>query len=177
MQSCIEDHVTHQQLGQHQTHRIYVGVGTYWISSDQLRRHVRRCADDRALARELRSIELAPGQWLGDAEVEHSRVVFAAGHLGQEDVVGLDIAMQYSAFVRLSQGAQHLGGDVDDPLDREGTFLRHDLFERFALEQLADGVGDPVFGVAEVIEPDGMRMLQGGGDPRLSSEPGDILVG
>ena len=65
---------------------------------------------------------------LGDAEVAHHRV-----SAGEQDVAGLDIAVNHPALMRVFQGIAHFGSDADRLLHREWSVALQPIVQRFAL--------------------------------------------
>src|SRR3954464_1573229 len=68
-------------------------------------RHELRCPEDRPRAREL--LFGAEADDLRDTEVEHLHGCHAAGSPGEEDVLRLDVPVNYLMLVRDLEGVEH----------------------------------------------------------------------
>ena len=126
------------------------------IGEALLGRHVGRRADRRSRARQVRRLGRRAHQ-LHHAEVEHLHEVGIVGVVGQEDVLGLEIAVHDPLLVDradrrrdLAQDA-HGGALVERPLHLEAGA------QRLALEHLHDDVVDRVR-LSEVGDVDDVRM-------------------
>jgi len=101
---------------------------------------------------------------LGQAEVQHFDQAVAPHH----DVLRLDVPVRDPGLVR---GGER-GGDLDGKLNRIRRLhplLRracHSLAQRLAVNELLDDVA-AAFNFADVVNGDDVRMVQGGGRPRL----------
>jgi hypothetical protein len=119
-----------------------------------LGRHVPRRSEDRARLR-LHGIELAGlvVEHLGDAEVEdlENLAGFARrSHFGEEQIVGLEIAVNDAFGVRLGQRAQGLQCRVDCVRGAEPRAAGDALAEGFAVEQLHGQIELTGLGLTEV---------------------------
>jgi len=100
-------------------------------AADLLGRHVLRGPEQRAGAGPRRQLLVELGRELGDPEVEDLGVAFE----GDEDVVGLEVAMHDADRVRRGERREHLAHDLDQAAERHRARLR-DRGERLALDVL-----------------------------------------
>ena len=87
----------------------------------------------------------------------------------QEDVLGLQVAMDDPLVVRRGKTASHLDRALRRLADRERP-PRQPLAQRLAVEQFRDGVGEPVVH-AEVEDRQDVRVRQRGDGFRFALEP------
>ena len=106
------------------------------------------------------------GHGLGQAEVENLRSA-----LGEEDVRGLDVAVEDALGVGGVEGINECERDVDDGRDIQRS-ARQPLLERLALEQLHR---DERWLCADVVNRADIRMIQRRGRAALALEPLDGL--
>ena len=97
----------------------------------------------------------------------------------EQDVGGLDVAMQEARGVDLLQTVEQRPQDAVDSGRRQGAGLRQAALQRLALQELHDDVGRAV-GLEEIEHPhDARRVLQAGERAALGDEavaaPGEIL--
>jgi hypothetical protein len=117
---------------------------------------------------------------LGDAEVDQLHHVLVVGHVGQEDVLRLEVAVHDTARVGVGEGLEHVEHDrnqlaVGDPLARGLLDARG---QRLALQELHHQEGDAVLPDAEVENLDDVGMLDASRRPRLALEaPDDLGIG
>ena len=105
----------------------------------------------------------------GDTEVGDLEARLAVAVLREDDVVGLDVAVDDPAAVREAQRAQDLAGDLDRGRDRQRPFADDPVLEAPALEVLhRDVVG--ALGLAAVVDRDDVRVRQAGGVLGLTPE-------
>ena len=117
---------------------------------------------------------------LRDAEVEHlGDVVVVVGLAHEEDVLGLEIAVDDALLVRAIERAAHLVDDPDRLLESEAVGVVQALVERLADQHLHDDVGAAVLRHPVVEDLDGVLRLDGRGGPRLVVEscPRVLAVG
>ena len=88
---------------------------------------------------------------------------------GDHDVLGLDVPVHESLLVRRREACCHLGGERRRLGNREWTGSES-FPESLSLDQLRDDVADP-FVLADVEDPDDVRMRKGGDRPSLPFEP------
>jgi hypothetical protein len=82
----------------------------------------------------------------GEAEVEDLGVAV----FGEEDVLGLEVAMDDPLVVSGGEAVGDLAGDLEGAPERKCALLQWDP-ERLAFEQLRDGVADAAL-LADVVE-------------------------
>ena len=131
-----------QHLVQHGAERENVGARIDGQPPHLFRRHVADGSDDDARARDrLEARHLCFDRHLlpGEAEIENLQPRVAR----EEEVVGLDVAMDDALFVRRGQAGGRLPREVDRFRRRQRT-LAEPRRERFALEELGDDVRAPV---------------------------------
>ena len=137
-------------LGRHVTDRAETDPGPLWSVSVGCRESPTGC---RALA--------------GQAEVEDLDAAVA----GQEDVLGLQVAVDDAFLVRGGQAEGDLAGDLDGACGRKRAVVEP-LAQRLALEQLGDGVSEAVDG-AEVVDGQDVGVGERGDRLRLALEAGE----
>jgi hypothetical protein len=104
-----------------------------------------------------------------DPEVEDLR----AAVVRQEDVLGLDVAVDDAPGVRGGEPVGDLTGDLRGALGRQGAGPQP-VREDFPFEELRHGVGHaPV--VPRVVDREDVRVVQGGDRPRLAFEAREAL--
>ncbi len=95
----------------------------------------------------------------------------------QEDVVGLQIAVDDARLVGRGEAFSELSRNVQDASHGDRLAVVHYLRERDAVEVLHHEVGRPVRQLAEVADIDDVRIADGGGRLGLVQEPlGHFLV-
>ncbi|CAA9302889.1 MAG: hypothetical protein AVDCRST_MAG40-471, partial [uncultured Gemmatimonadaceae bacterium] len=104
------------------------------------------------------------GERLRDAEVRDEGVVAREQH-----VLGLDVAVDDPALVRVGQRVDHLAQDAHAVGDRELPLAVEPLAERLALDVRHDVVEEPV-GLARVDEREDVRVEELRGDLDLAQE-------
>ena len=110
------------------------------LGAEVLGAHVERRAEDHA-GRGVGLGERGAGRRLRDAEVEHLRDL-ALVIAGEEDVGGLEVAVDEAGGVRHGEGAADLRGDRGDLARREGALAAEAAVQVLPLEQLHRDVGD-----------------------------------
>jgi hypothetical protein len=98
-----------------------------------------------------------------------------AGPLFQENVRGLDVAMNQALGVRRRQPLRHLGADADDVRERQSPVPVQPVRQRFAGDVLHDQERYPVRLIDRMNGHDAV-VLEGGGGPCLAKEPATGLV-
>ena len=101
---------------------------------------------------------------LRQAEVEHLDVIA----VGDEQVGRLDVAVDDAAAVRGVERLGDLDREVEHPRGRQRSFFDQ-LLDGPPFEQLHHDERLPVV-LAELVDRADVRVLQGGGEPRLALE-------
>ena len=135
------------------------------VAGGLLGRHVPRCAHRRAeLRQRLRGADAGCVQRLRDAEVgDLGRAA------GQEDIVGLDVAVHDAARVRVSECASDVAEDARELRHRHGRAGGEPCAQRLAVDVRHGEEGQAVE-VAGIEQRDDVRMLQRGRHPDLAFE-------
>jgi hypothetical protein len=141
---------------------IHVGV-----SGGLLRRHVGRGAQRHAERGQGR-LTAGGGDRLGDAEIGHHGVT-----IGEQHVVGLDIAVHDTVAVGVGKGVYHLAQDLGRLRDGQLSFPRQLGPERLARDVRHDVV-QQIARSGGGEQRDDVRVLQSGGELDLPLEPLDI---
>ena len=76
----------------------------------------------------------------------------------QHDVIALQVAMNDATRMRSIEGAGNLTNNVNHPLERHGTFMPDNLFQRAAVQVFHDQKHNPIFGFAKVSHANRVRM-------------------
>jgi hypothetical protein len=168
-----------------------VGARVERLAGDLLGGHVPRRAEKLAVRGEgaegggvgADRIPRGVGQ-LGQAEVDDLRVAV----LGDQDVVGLEIAVNDPGAVRFAESVRDLGQDFDRAAERETVLQR--LAQRLALDQLHGDVvhfgpalralADRLYvhdrlGVSDLVNADDVRVAESRGRARFVGEAADAL--
>jgi len=107
---------------------------------------------------------VAIGDELGEAEIEN----FDGAAFGDDDVGGLDVAMDDAFLVSGTEGIGELNADIDGA--RNGEFaLREDLVEGQAFEELHGDEGD-AFMLFDGVDGADSGMIEGGGGTGFAEE-------
>ena len=153
-----------EHLGKEDAERIDVGTRVHLLAHELLRRHIRRRADHRARARQLGVPGEAGAVQPRDAEIDD---LGTAGR--QQDVLGLEIAMHDTGFVRGAQALRDLqrcgvdGGDVHRAVVDDGP-------QRAAVDELRRQEQMP-FHLLERIHGGDRRVGDGGRGTGLTLQP------
>ncbi len=102
---------------------------------------------------------------LGDAEVRHQRLP-----RGEQDVLGLDIAMNDTAGMRVVQRPRDLPGNGDGGVHRELRFPIQPVPQGFPLD-VRHHVVEEIAGAAGVEQAEDVGVLQPGDEFDLLEEP------
>jgi hypothetical protein len=144
------------------------------VSSDLFWGHVPRSAEhhsgagpgaggrNRFVHQPVRRVGLRPFDELGNAKVEQLDVPVP----GDEDVLGLQVAVGNALLVRSGESLRYLDGPLQGGGQRNGPF-RQALAQRLALEQLGDEVGLSIL-KPDVVEGHHVGVVEGAGQPSLA---------
>ena len=116
-----------QHLVEHRGERVEVGSAVYLFVVRLLRAHVEGRADLGSGAGET----VVGAERAGDAEVAHQGRAIA----GEEDVLGLHVAVHHALLVRVLQGAGGLGRDAERLFDRELALAVQPVVERLSIHE------------------------------------------
>ena len=158
-----------QRLVQHERERVQVGLLPHLAAFALLGRHVGERAEhvagarERVLAGEAGAAEV--GQ-LGGGEKRLRRRRSILGAMGDEHVLGLDVAVDHAARVGVGERAGERDADLEDllVLERIGG---DQPGERVAVDQLGDQV-EGVVDRARLVQRDDRGMRQARGRERLA---------
>ncbi len=131
----------------HERERVYVAPAVHIARRELLGAHVLGCADHEAGLRDLLAFVV---ERFRDAEVHDLRFVLSAAPATNHDVVGLQIAMHDSQFVRGAQRLRYLRSDLRRARGIERTLALDDLRQRLAIDVLHGEVQQTVGRLAEV---------------------------
>ena len=153
----VERPLACEQLEQHEPRGVDVVRRPCRLALHLLGRRVVERADEAARLRDpaLRDTPVAVED-VDDAEVEHLRHR-SVRLLGEEDVLGLDVAVNHPSGVHVRERLEHVGDDLDRSHAPHAVPL-HRLAEVDALELLHDEVAHPVRGRPDVVDLDDVRM-------------------
>ncbi len=90
--------------------------------------------------------------------------------VGEQDVLGLDVAVHHVLDVGMSEGIGHFEGDLDRVLHRQLPLPVDPVPQRLTLHKGHDVVEQPV-GLPRIVHAEDVRMLETGGEPDLTLEP------
>ena len=150
-------------LVQHAAEGVDVAPAVHLTAAGLLRAHVGGGAEGEAGLGELSHARDLEGA--GHAEVGHPGVSAA-----QEDVLGLDVAVDHSAPVGAVEGVGDFPGQADGLLQRELPPLLEPVAQRLALDP-GHGVPEEPAGIAGVEHRQDVGVVEAGGDPDLAEEP------
>jgi hypothetical protein len=108
----------------------------------------------------------------GDAEVEELRGPVG----GDEDIAGLEIAVDDEVLVGDLDGLAHLAEQDEAPSDRQAVLVAVAV-DRDTLDVLHHEVRQAVVGGAAVEQPRDVRVVDGGQDLALGAEATDDVLG
>jgi hypothetical protein len=160
----LERRAPAEQLVEHAPQGVHVGGGAGGLPEGALGREVEAGADDLPGGGERR-----PGvvEEAGDAEVADLE-----GAVGvQQEVGGLDVAVDDALRVRRGEPRGRLGGQIGHPAGGQRARRGQHPGEAVALDQLHHQV-QPVVVLAEVEHADQVRVVETPGGLGLQAEPG-----
>ncbi len=113
---------------------------------------------------------------LGNAEVEDLGEVWVVFLLDENDILGLDVAMNDSRAVRVIERAQDVAANVQNPLPVEPLFPLEQVGKQHAVEQLQHHVEGPVRELAEIRDVHAVGVVDAPDCKRLALEAlGDFV--
>lgn len=160
-----------QEFVQHTAQRVQVGLRGDAATAGLLGCHVLVRADGTAGGGQFGDVS---AQDRSDAEVEHLHGAIAC----DEDVAGLEVAVDHRDVVRVRQDGRDLRGDGDRPADRQGSPGAQTGGQGHAVDQLHHQEQPFVRGVEHrVVHLRHARVLDAGGDAGLAAEALGELLG
>jgi len=162
----VERHAAGQHLVAEDAERVEVATRVERQPAPLLGRHVLRRPEDDARLR-LHAVVLL--QELGDREVEQLHEVGRAGHVQEEHVVGLDVAVDDADRVRLGERRAALDEDLGDPVRRHRSLLDRRA-QHLTVEELHGQEVPAVLRLTEVEHADRVRVLEPRACARLVGE-------
>ena len=163
----LEREAAREQLEEDHADGVEIAAGVDRIAAALLGRHVVGGAADDARARDVGRADL--GLHLREAEVDDLHEVAAGPHGLDDDVLGLQIAVNDVEVVGLGEGGEHLAEDVDDALEGERPLFVDDAGQVFPAEELHDQV-ELRAALAEVDHADRVRVIEAAGGAGLGDE-------
>ena len=109
---------------------------------------------------------------LGEPEVDDLHEVAPRTHRLEDDVLGLEVAVDDPEVVRFAERGQRLPQNVHNATERERPLFVGDARQVPAAQELHDEVELAVLRLAEVDDGDGVRVVQAAGGARLGDEAG-----
>ena len=164
-----ERHTPGEALVEHERQRVEVGAPVEALAANLLGREVLGGAHHHVVAGEV----VAGGEALGDAEVGQQHATVGR----DEDVAGLDVAVDEAGAVGLVEGAGDGGADVDRQLGPEPLLGVEQLAQALAVDELHH---DRLAAVVDedVVDADDVGVAEPGDGDRLAAEAlGDDGVG
>ena len=151
-----------EELVEHDAEREEIAPPVHLLARHLLRRHVVRRPEELAGLREARGLDLR------DAEVRDLH-----GPVGRDDDVrGLDVAVDDPAPVRVIEGVRDGHRDLRDAVPRERDLLLQELLEILPLDVLHRDEGRLGLDLlADVVDRDDVRVRERSGRLRLAHEP------
>jgi len=113
------------------------------------------------------------------SEIEDDREVRIVVALDQEDIVGLEIAVDDPLLMRFVNSRANLFENIHDPLERQTSFFDQDIAERATVEVLHHQIGQAIaagLSKTKISDVDNIWMAQASGCARFAFETFDELV-
>ena len=162
-----ERRVPRQTLEENAAERVHVGARVDRIAEELLGTHVLGRADHEPALRQRVFLRIV--HRLGDAEVDDLGDLFARAIARDDDVVGLEIAVDDAELVRGVQSVGDLAREVDRAARVEGAVFLENGRQRLTVDVLHHEVDDLVrFAVVE--DRGDVRMQNASGVRRLARE-------
>ena len=156
----IEGWLTRKHLVEHACQRILIGGrSNVLLGLRLLRTEIPWRPDGDAARRESLRVNVADHAC--NSEIDHARAL-----RGEDDVFGLDVAVDNVAIVRALKRLGDLLSDTERTLDFELPFALNARTQCFAIEIVHDEE-QPTVGFPAVVDGDDVRVLQGGRDADL----------
>ena len=178
-----ERHAPDEHLVEADPERVDVGaVIDVGATLALLGRHVRRRAEHEPGARAVRAEGALVAGQLGDAEIEELDEVLVAAARRQDDVVGLEIAVDDAGLVRRGERIRDLERDRQRPLGRQRRLGPDHLRQGDPRQVLHDEVDEPIAAAragldhAVVDDVDDVRVADRVDRLGLGEEPGDDVL-
>jgi len=160
-----ERQLSREHFEQEHTERVEIARGSGLFAARLLGAHVLRRSEDRALRRQARV-----HREVREPKVQDLHEVFASTLCGEEDVVALEIAVNDAKVVRTRERRGHLLEHVDAARERHGA-TRELTRERRTHEVFHDEVELALFGLADIVDVDDVRVIDAIGGARFSEHP------
>ena len=164
----LEGQPSRDELVEDDTDRVEVAARVERIAASLLGAHVLGRAADDPRARYAWLLRLRAH--LGQAEVDDLDEVAARPRGLQDDVLGLEVAVDDVLVVRLGERRERLAEHVDDAPERQRSVLVRDAREIAPAQEFHDQVELAVGCVAEVDDPHRVRVVQPARGARLGDE-------
>ncbi len=170
----LEGQPSRKELVENDADRVEVAARVERVAATLLGRHVlgRAAHDSGARDRRLRFLDLH----LREAEVDDLHEVAAAAHRLEDDVLGLEVAVDDVEVMRFGERRERLSEHVDHAPERERPVLVRHAREVFAAQVLHDEVELAVVGLAEIDDRDRVRVVQSARRARLGDEARDRVL-
>lgn len=163
-----------QAFIQDDSQTINVGAGVQGIAADLFGTHIERSAQHCTGSGEASFVGGAHD--FCDPKIEEFHKICPLART-QENVFGLDVAMQNTTFVGGSEGLSKLFADVDGVGFTEGRTAREPLSEAFSEKKLHFNIRATVAGDAHVEDFDDVGRRNGCGEASLAVQAGDQIGG
>src|SRR2546426_681789 len=158
-----ERRFTRQHLVEHAPETVNVGPTVDWPAPRRLfRAHVDRGAHRHPGRGQL--LATSGAYTSRDPEIAHHRLP-----RDQQDVLGLDVAMDYVMAMRIGQGTRHLSSDLGGVVDGELFLSVESVPEGYALDIWHDVIEEAV-GFPRIVKGQDVRVRESRGDLDFAHE-------
>ena len=158
---AIEGILPGEHFVQHGTQRKNIRASIYLASHCLFRRHVARRAEH------LSDVGIVAVDEMGDPEIGQ---LDASAPPGDDDVGGLDVAVDDVVLVRERQRLGHLRGGIEHQIQRHRALV-HEIAQGRAGKVFHGDIGQPI-GLADVVDRHDIGMRQPAGALRFAQETG-----